>query len=422
MLALVVAFFAVQAGYQGFTAALPVALVQAGMADAEIGLIVGVASVVQVPAAFFAGGLIDRFGGPRLLLFGTLSYLLGALLLTLPMAAPGTEGSAPFFVLARILQGIGVATCTPATFSIVPGLVARSRVGVGLAQAGAAQNLTMALLPPLSLFALDATGLQGVAALIAVVVAVGALLVVRLERSLAREAIRAARGHVDGDGDGGEPHAATPVERPRVRPRWIGFAWQRAWALPLLIIVTMTIHWGVISSYLAQVAEPAGANVAIFFTMDAVAVFAFRIPVGWFVDRVAPRPFVLIGLVGTLACVLLTMLPASTLTFIAAGFFAGAGGILVIGPMLMVMSHRSSDRDRGSGFAFFYVAMALGNAIGSIGGAPLVAVSGFNLAMASLGVTGVLISAVLTLLDGGLGRPSGTSAGSALPEASAATA
>src|SRR5690349_12533857 len=143
------------------------------MPDATVGLIVGVASVVQVPAAFFAGGLIDRFGGPRMLLLGACSYLVGALILTLPMAAPGAAGAVPFFVIARVFQGIGVSTSTPAAFAIVPGLVDRSRVGVGLAQAGAAQNLTMALLPPLSLFILDFTGLGGVAALIAVVVAFG---------------------------------------------------------------------------------------------------------------------------------------------------------------------------------------------------------------------------------------------------------
>ena len=132
MLALVVAFFAVQAGYQGFTAALPVALVKAGLPDAEIGLIVGVASVVQVPAALFAGGLIDRFGGPRILLLGALAYLGGAVLLTLPMAAPSAAGAVPFFMASRVLQGIGVSMSTPAAFAIVPGLVDRSRVGVDL--------------------------------------------------------------------------------------------------------------------------------------------------------------------------------------------------------------------------------------------------------------------------------------------------
>ena len=59
---------------------------QAGLPDPEIGLIVGVASVVQVPAAFFAGGLIDRFGGARVLLLGSLAYLAGAIVLALPLA------------------------------------------------------------------------------------------------------------------------------------------------------------------------------------------------------------------------------------------------------------------------------------------------------------------------------------------------
>jgi MFS family permease len=396
MLALVVAFFAVQAGYQGFTAALPVALVKAGLPDAEIGLIVGVASVVQVPAAFFAGGLIDRFGGPRVLLLGALAYLGGAVLLTLPMAAPGAVGAVPFFVAARVLQGIGVSTCTPAAFAIVPGLVDRSRVGVGLAQAGAAQNLTMAFLPPVSLFVLDAVGLQGVAAGIAVVVAVGAVLTVLLGRSLV------ARGDTGMARDGAGAGAAEAT-----RPRWLGFAWRSAWTLPLLIVVAMTVHWGVVTSYLAQVAEPAGVNVGIFFTLDAVGVLVLRIPVGWLVDRVPPRPFLLAGIVGLLACVSLTLLPPTLPTLIVAGFLAGAGGVLVVAPMLMVMSHRSGDRDRGSAFAFFYVAMALGNAIGSIGGAPLFAAGGFALAMAALGITGLVVSALLTFADPGLGQRSG---------------
>jgi MFS family permease len=389
MLALVVAFFAVQAGYQGFTAALPVGLVQAGLPDEQIGLIVGVASVVQVPAAFFAGGLIDRFGGPRILLLGALAYLGGAVLLTLPMAAPGAAGAVPFFVASRVLQGIGVSTSTPAAFAIVPGLVDRSRVGVGLAQAGAAQNLTMAVLPPLSLFVLDAAGLQGVAAAIAVVVAIGAVFAALLGRSLAARGIG-----LRPDGDA-------------TRPRWLGFAWRRAWTLPLLIIVAMTIHWGVVTAYLAQVAEPAGVNVGIFFTLDAVGVLALRIPVGWLVDRVPPRPFVLLGIVGLLACVSLTLLPPSLPTLIVAGFLAGAAGVLVVAPMLLVMSHRSGDRDRGSGFAFFYVAMALGNAIGSVGGAPLFAAGGFPLAMSALGITGLVGAAVLTFVDQELGRRSG---------------
>jgi MFS family permease len=307
------------------------------------------------------------------------------------MAAPGAAGAVPFFVASRVLQGIGVSASTPAAFAIVPGLVDRSRVGVGLAQAGAAQNLTMAILPPVSLFVLDAVGLQGVAAGIAAVVAVGVVLAALLGRSLAARGVGARTG------------AAAEV----TRPRWLGFAWRRAWTLPLLIVVAMTVHWGVVTAYLAQVAEPAGVNVGIFFTLDAVGVLVLRIPVGWLVDRVPPRPFLLAGIVGLLACVSLTLLPPTLPLFIVAGFLAGAGGVLVVAPMLMVMSHRSGDRDRGSAFAFFYVAMALGNAIGSIGGAPLFAAGGFPLAMTALGITGLVVSALLTFVDPGLGQRSG---------------
>lgn len=404
MAALVIAFFAVQAGFHGFAASLPVALVKAGLPDAEIGLIVGVAAVVQVPAALFAGGLIDRFGGPRVLLLGGLSYLAGALLLTLSGAGPGAPLVTGLLVAARVFQGIGVSMTTPAAFAIVPGLVIRSRLGMGLAQAGAAQNLTMAIFPPLSLFLLDATGLQGVAAVIAAVVAVGAVLVIRLERSAATtRAKTAAKTPRTAKDEALDDRGAGTAGG----PRWLGFAWRRAWAVPLLVVVTMTIHWGVVMSYLAQVAEPAGANIGIFFTADALAVFALRIPVGWLVDRVPPRPFVLVGLAGTLACVLLLLPTPSTLLFVVSGFFAGAGGILVIGPLLMVISHRSTDRDRGSGFAYFYVAMALGNAIGSIAGAPLFAAGGFVFAMSALGISGLVLAALLTVADSGLGSRGG---------------
>ena len=408
MAALVIAFFAIQAGFHGFTAALPVALVKAGLPDAEIGLIVGVAAVVQVPAALFAGGLIDRFGGPRVLLLGGLSFLAGAALLALPGESSGAPIATGLFVIARVFQGIGVSMTTPAAFAIVPGLVDRSRLGMGLAQAGAAQNLTMAIFPPLSLFLLDAAGLQGVAALTAAVVAVGAVLLIRLERSTAatraKTAAKTAAKRARTGQDGALVDRGTVAAR---RPRWLGFAWRRAWTVPLLVIVTMTVHWGVVVSYLAQVAEPAGANIGIFFTADALAVFVLRIPVGWLVDRIPPRPFVLAGLAGSLVCVLLLLPTPSTLLFIVSGFFAGAGGILVIGPLLMVISHRSTDRDRGSGFAYFYVAMALGNAIGSIAGAPLVAAGGFVFAMSALGISGLVLAALLTLVDPGLGSRGG---------------
>ncbi len=77
MLRLAFALFAVQAGFHGFTAALPVALARAGVPDPQIGLVVGTAAIVQIPAAFLAGIVVDRVGGVRAFTWAGLAYLMG---------------------------------------------------------------------------------------------------------------------------------------------------------------------------------------------------------------------------------------------------------------------------------------------------------------------------------------------------------
>jgi len=86
---LAVALFAVQAGFHAFTASLPIALAQAGVPDPQIGLIVGTAALVQIPAAFVAGVAVDRVGGLRSFTAGGLAYLVGCAILLLPGVEPG---------------------------------------------------------------------------------------------------------------------------------------------------------------------------------------------------------------------------------------------------------------------------------------------------------------------------------------------
>ncbi len=102
---LALALFTLQSGFHGFTASLPVALARAGVADEEIGVIVGLAAVVQVPAAFVGGALVDRFGGLRLLAVGAVAYLIGAGVMLLPGVDPA--GDKLPFAVARVSQGSG---------------------------------------------------------------------------------------------------------------------------------------------------------------------------------------------------------------------------------------------------------------------------------------------------------------------------
>ena len=135
MFRLALALFSVQAGFHAFTASLPVALAQAGVPDPEIGVIVGIAALVQIPAAFVAGVLVDRLGGLRAFMGGGFAYLAGCAVLLLPGVEPG--GPLGPFVVARIFQGIGIAATLPAALSLVPRLVEPIRRGLAWPSSGA---------------------------------------------------------------------------------------------------------------------------------------------------------------------------------------------------------------------------------------------------------------------------------------------
>ena len=78
---------------------------------------------------------------------------------------------------------------------------------------------------------------------------------------------------------------------------------------------------------------------------------------------------------------LVLTLPPTIALLVVAGTLTGAGGGLVITPLLVELSRRSRDADRGSAFALFSAANASALAIGSIGGAIVLDAFGFEGAM-----------------------------------------
>jgi MFS family permease len=383
VIGLALAVFLVQAGFHGFTASLPVALARAGTPDPEIGLIVGSAALVQVPAAFAIGALVDRSGGSRLFVAGSIAYLVAVGVLLLPTVEPGGP-ALPFFVI-RLFQGIGAAAVLPSALWLVPGLVAASRRGFGLSFIGSAHNLTLVVMPPLSLVVLGVSSLKGVAAFVGLLVAVGLVVFVL------RPAPRRAPGNADA--------AAAAAHGPARRV--LGFAWRPAWALPLLVILLYVAHWGLITAYLPQRAEAAGADIGLFFAADALAVLLLRLPTGWLADRVRPILLVVAGIGITAVALALLLLPITTPILVVAGIATGGGAGLVLTTLLLELTRRSTDADRGSAFALFSAALAGALVLGSIGAAPVIGVAGFSAALAvTLAALGLAVAC--SLADRGL--------------------
>ncbi|MER3418393.1 MAG: hypothetical protein C4343_04680, partial [Chloroflexota bacterium] len=70
-------------------------------------------------------------------------------------------------------------------------------------------------------------------------------------------------------------------------------------------------------------------------------------------------------------------------------------------PLLLELTRRSTDADRGSALALFSAGFAAAIALGSIGAAPLVAVAGFEVAIV-VAMLGLALAAAVALGDRGL--------------------
>jgi predicted MFS family arabinose efflux permease len=183
--------------------------------------------------------------------------------------------------------------------------------------------------------------------------------------------------------------------------RFLGIAYRASWAAPLAIVVLFVAHWGVVTAYLPQRAEEAGANIGLFFAADGVSVLLMRVPAGWLSDRFSGLPLVLAGIVVTAVGVALLLVPPVTPLLVVAGLATGVGAALIVTPLLLELTRRSTDADRGSAFALFSAGFAAAIALGSIGAAPLVAVAGFEVAI-GVAMLWLALAAAVALGDGGL--------------------
>lgn len=378
-----------QAGFQAYVAALPVALLAAGRPDGEIGAVMGSAAIFNIAASLAAGGLIDRYGGRKVYLAGVLAYTAASGLLLLGIVRP--ESPTIALLLVRLLQGTGLAAAFPAVLTLVPSLVSPERLPAAIAAVGVASNLSLAVMPALALVVLEAASLSGVAAMTLVSVLLGGLLI-------APGVLRAHRAGRDGNGDRGSASTDAGPSR-RFRPTW-----SPAWTAPMAITFLFLVHWGVVTGYLPQRAEAAGADVGLFFASDALALLVLRVPGGYLAGRLGSRPLMIAGILVTTIALVILLAPATTPLLVAGGIGVGAGSALLVPTLMLELTRRSDPANRGSAFALFTVAFSVGIALGSVGVAPFYGLIGFEVAL-MLGIACCGLAALAAVADGGIRRP-----------------
>jgi predicted MFS family arabinose efflux permease len=83
---------------------------------------------------------------------------------------------------------------------------------------------------------------------------------------------------------------------------------------------------------------------------------------------------------------------------VVAGAFTGGGGAVILIPLMVALTDRSTAADRGSAYALYAASFAGALAIGSIGSAPFIDSLGFS-ALIALGLAGIALAAAVALAD-----------------------
>jgi MFS family permease len=329
-----------------------------GFSITATGVVVGIAFVTQVGATLLVGPFVDRWGSSLALRLGPALYLLASLTF-LSTQYPGA------IIVARILQGVGIALILPAAFTLIPTLVTNRMRGMALGVVGLFQSFALAIGPQLGIWLLSerADLLFAVAAL-AAVISLGFSF--QLKRTL------------------------TPPAAGRF------FKYRKSWS-PILGLTFLTVlYWGVIIAYL-PIRVPASQvfSVGWFFTADALGVLACRIPIGLLSDRMPARWLLGLGIIVTAASILMIVAPISLASLVLAGSLSGVGAGLLIAPSLIELQNLSDDSDRGTAMALWSTSFASGIGLGTIAAGPVVEHLSFN---ATLIATAALCLAALPIL------------------------
>jgi MFS family permease len=323
-----------------------------GFSVSAVGLVVGVTFAVQVLATVAVGPLLDRRGAILVLRIGPVLYLFAALAFV--------SSTNPYvIVLARVLQGGGIAMVLPSALTLVPNVVPDHVRGLAIGIVGTFQSVALALGPQLGIWLLGRSpGSLFIAAALAAVLAIG--LSLRLS------------------------HRATGTSGSRL------FKYRSSWT-PLFTLAFLTnVYWGLVVAFLPiNVSGSEIPAVGWFFTADAVGVLLCRLPVGFLSDRVSPHLLLAAGTVITTVSIVILLPPATLATLVLAGAASGLGAGLLISPNQIELQRRSDNSDRGTAMALWSTSFAAAVGIGTIGAAPLVDNFGFHAAL--------IISAVFCL-------------------------
>ena len=314
--------------------------------DASAGLMTGLFTIGALAVRFQAGGMVDRFGGRRVILGGIALLIVGSFVLL-------TSGRIEQAYAARLIQGIGFGVAATATGTYIAGICPGSRLLEGISYTAVAQSLTMVLGPAIGFF-LIGPAYDRFPSLFwaAIVIGFGTLALMLLVRD------------TDMAGGAGTPETGKAGEAPSsyggiLRPTVL---------LPIFVLFLNALSQSAIASFFALYAISLSVSgIGTFFTINAAGMITSRFIMNRLVRRFGDFPMVILHTIVFGLCIL-SLTQAKTafqlmLPAFPAGFAMGS-----IAPIINTFVIRQLPGNRkGLANALYFSALDLGYALGSIG-------------------------------------------------------
>jgi MFS family permease len=306
----------------------------------QVGLATTVVALVAVLTRIPTGQLADRFGRRRLMFMGAACSTVA------PLIYAVSQGM-PFFLLGRVVQGLGLATFTTAFQALVADLAPAERRGEALGLAGASSFIALISAPLAGDWLATTLGYAPFFQVSAATAAVSMCLVLLITAPPNRRSGLSTPATTDA----GEPE---PTALAGLR---LALA-QRGMRAGVLTMAAMGIPFGAFFTFLPLFAEEqqvVGVG-SVFSAYAGIALLARPLS-GWLSDRVGRRGVILPGLVIISLATVVLLLDGSLLVFILAGGVFGLGGGLVGGGVDALVQDSVPPTLRGTAAAVQYTSL-----------------------------------------------------------------
>jgi MFS family permease len=310
---------------------LPIYLSSLGSQEAEIGILIGVFGVSSLAFRPFIGRALLKHPEKNIMIAGSFLFAFAAIAYFLAQ---------PFwpFLTVRLIQGIGFAFYSTASFTFIANISPAAHLGQSLSYFFLAPNLSLALVPVLGIFIINHFSFN-------------VLFLVCLGLSLASLFITAALGK----------RQVVPSEAPSTEEGSL-LCWK---ALPPSIIGFFNhMAWGALSAFFPLYAINQGiVNPGFFFTAIAIMLILGRALGGKILDLYSRERVILYCLITPVISMGSLALSKTQPLFILVAVIWGAGHAFLT-PSLMAYALDRAGSLRGPAIGTFTAIMDLGMVLG----------------------------------------------------------